>query len=81
MQLDARDEVMMQRYNENIRITEDLRRRMGVLEQRIENCITCRIVNKVQKLFDVSSYRSSTILSVAYIRDINSFNVHYISGK
>ena len=40
MQLDARDEVMMQRYNENIRITEELRRRMVVLEEHIENCIT-----------------------------------------
>ena len=39
----------LQRYNENLRLTENLLRRMDILEQKVERSVTSRIITKVSK--------------------------------
>ena len=42
-----RYETMLQKHNENTRLTEELLRRIAVLEEKMDSCITCRIITKV----------------------------------
>ena len=45
--IDSSYDIMLQKYNENVKLTEELLRRIVVLEEKSERCITCRIITKV----------------------------------
>ena len=45
--MDKKYGLVIQKYNENLKTTEDLLRRIVVLEDRIEKCIDCRVIRKV----------------------------------
>ena len=45
--MDKKYGLVIQKYNENLKTTEDLLRRIVALEDRIEKCIDCRVIRKV----------------------------------
>ena len=42
-------ETTLQKCNENLRLTENLLRRIDILEQKVERSVTYRIITKVNK--------------------------------
>ena len=47
LKCNEKHETMLQKYNENARLTEELLRRIAALEEKMDSCITCRIITKV----------------------------------
>ena len=43
----GRYDVILQKYNENVKLTEELLRRIVVLEEKSERCAASRIITKV----------------------------------
>ena len=43
----GRYNVILQKYNENVKLTEELLRRIVVLEEKSERCAASRIITKV----------------------------------
>ena len=47
--IDTRYDALLQKYNENVKLTEELLQRIVVLEDKTERCVACRIITKVHK--------------------------------
>ena len=66
--IDPEDKMMLQKYDENLKLTKNLLHRIGILEQKMEKSGMSRIVTKVNNIL-----RSLKFIPMSYLKIWHTF--------
>ena len=65
-QFDVDNKVFFEKYNENLRVTEDLVKRIDVLEEKLDRCLQYNVIIRVSKYRSRFPFQAIQTFSSAY---------------